>query len=47
MSNLADRRLDVAVVEDEIAAQLALKALIVKSGFEPPRNYRAVWSSKY
>ncbi|WP_245521862.1 HEPN domain-containing protein [Staphylothermus hellenicus] len=32
-------RFDVAIVEAEIASQLALKALIVKIGFEPPRTH--------
>lgn len=37
-SSFSSERLDVAVVEAEIAAQLALKALVVKLGFEPPRT---------
>lgn len=39
MSNLVSNRFDVAIVEAEIAAQLALKAFIVKLGFEPPRTH--------
>ena len=39
MDNLASGRFDVAIVEAEIAVQLALKALIVKLGFEPPRTH--------
>ena len=38
-SNLASGRFDVAIVEAEIATHLALKAFIVKLGFEPPRTH--------
>lgn len=37
--NFSDRRFDVAAVEAEISAQLALKALIVKQGLEPLRTH--------
>lgn len=37
--NLDNGRFDVAVVEAEIAAQLALKALITKQGLEPLRTH--------
>lgn len=37
--NFSSGRFDVAAVEAEIAAQLALKALIAKLGFEPPRAH--------
>ncbi len=37
--NVTKGRYDVAAVELEIAAQLAVKALIVKLGFEPPRTH--------
>lgn len=37
--NFINGRFDVAAVEAEISAQLALKALIVKQGLEPPRTH--------
>ena len=37
--NILKGRYDVAAVELEIAAQLAVKSLIVKLGFEPPRTH--------
>lgn len=39
LNNLLSNRFDVAIVEAEIASQLALKALIAKIGFEPPRTH--------
>jgi Uncharacterized conserved protein related to C-terminal domain of eukaryotic chaperone, SACSIN, COG2250 len=36
---------DVCAVNAEIAAQLALKALIVKLGYEPPRTHEGTQAS--
>lgn len=37
--NLAEGLYDVACLEAEVAAQLALKAVIAKRGLEPPRTH--------
>jgi len=38
--NYVEGLYDVSIVEAEIASQLAIKSLIIKLGFEPPRTHR-------